>query len=130
MLKLASAALAGAILLNAGAASAQSPPAAGVQSDRSVSIPFINMRSVRTFEAAPRGEGVYIQNNRRDWYYASFFGRCHDLPFATRIGFKAFGGANTLDQGDTIFAGNERCRIEKIVRSGPPPKKVKKSKRS
>lgn len=115
-----------ALLLTAGTASAQDePPPIGPE----VSIPFITRGNVRTFEATRNGDAVYIQNSRRDWYFARFYSRCLDLPFATRMGFKTFGGGSTLERGDTIIAGREQCRIASIVRSGPPPKKVKKPKR-
>jgi hypothetical protein len=126
MLKLFSAALLPALLLSAGAAGAQTAAPTG----REATIPFITHGQVRTFEADRDGRGVYIQNSRRDWYYARFFTRCNELPFAFRVGFQTFGGSSTLSRGDTILAGRERCRIASIVRSGPPPKKAKKPNRS
>jgi len=119
-------ALVPALLLTAGSAAAQRAPE---PQGKQVSIPFVTHGGVRTFEASRDGDGVYIQNSRRDWYYASFFGRCLDLPNATRIGFTTFGGGSSLERGDTILAGRERCRIASIVASGPPPKKAKKVKK-
>jgi len=118
-----------AALLLALATAAQAQDAAPATKGESTSIPFITRGSVRTFESAPNGEGVYIQNNQRDWYYASFFARCQNMPFAIRIGFDTFGNGSSLQRGDTIFADRERCKINDIVRSGPPPKKVKKPKK-
>ena len=100
---------------------------AGPHSGERASIPFITHGSVRTFESAPNGEGIYIQNANRDWYYASFFSRCLDLPYAIRIGFDTFGNGSSLERGDTIIADRERCKIADIVHSGPPPKKAKKA---
>jgi hypothetical protein len=111
------------------ATSVQAQDAAPAPKGESTSIPFITRGSVRTFESAPNGEGVYIQNNQRDWYYVSFFARCQNMPFAIRIGFDTFGNGSSLQRGDTIFADRERCKIDDIVRSGPPPKKVKKPKK-
>jgi hypothetical protein len=113
------------LVLSAGVRAQDAPAPKG----ESTSIPFITRGSVRSFESAPNGEGIYIQNNQRDWYYASFFTRCHDLPYAIRIGFDTFGNGTSLQRGDTIFADRQRCRIDDIVRSGPPPKKVKKRKK-
>ena len=104
---------------------AQAQDAAPAPKGESTSIPFITHGSVRTFEPTPNGEGIYIQNNQRDWYYASFFTRCLDLPQAIRIGFDTFGNGSSLERGDTILADRERCKIDNIVRSGPPPKKVR-----
>jgi hypothetical protein len=125
MLKSISAALLPALLFGAGTAQAQAAP-----QGKEVSIPFVTRGQVRTFEADRDGRGVYIQNARRNWYYARFFTRCQELPFAVRVGFRTFGAGSTLNRGDTIIAGRERCRIASIVQSGPPPKKAKKSKRA
>ena len=114
-------------LLLAGGASAQSIGATpGPHSGERSAIPFVTHGSVRTFQPTPRGDGVYIQNARRDWYYVTFFARCHELPWANAIAFETFGGSSTLERGDTILARDERCKIADIVRSGPPPKKAKK----
>lgn len=113
-----------ALLLTAGAAAAQTE---GPRSGERAEIPFVNHGGIRTFTPDRSGEGVYLQDSRRNWYYARFFGRCHELPFAFSVGFKTWGGS-TLSRGDTIIAGRERCRIADLVRSGPPPKKVKKAK--
>ena len=127
MFKPLSLTLASALLATAGAASAQDAPPPG---GKEVSIPFVTHGNVRTFTAARNGEGVYIQNSRRDWFFASVTPRCQELPWANAIGFTTFGGGSTLERGDTILAGRDRCTITSIVRSGPPPKKVKKPKRS
>ncbi|MBC9033317.1 hypothetical protein IAG41_13050 [Sphingomonas sp. JC676] len=111
------------------AAAAQAQDAAPAPKGESTSIPFITRGSVRTFESAPDGQGVYIQNNQRNWYYVSFFARCQNLPYAIRIGFDTFGNGSSLERGDTIFADRERCKIADIVQSGPPPKKAKKAKK-
>ena len=127
MFKPLSLTLAFALLATSAAASAQDappPPPGG----KEVSIPFVTHGNVRTFTPARNGEGVYIQNSRRDWYYASLSPRCQELPWANAIAFKTFGGGSTLERGDTILAGRDRCTITSIVRSGPPPKKIKKSK--
>ena len=117
-------------LFAATAASAQQAgPTPGPRSGEESSIPFITRGEVRTFTATDNGEGVFIQNSRRDWYYVTFFGRCNELPWANAIGFKTFGGGPTLERGDTILAGRDRCVIQSIVHSGPPPAKAKKAKK-
>ncbi|RYY27430.1 MAG: hypothetical protein EOP62_07620 [Sphingomonadales bacterium] len=113
-----------ALLLTAGAAAAQDAP-----KPKEVSIPLVGGSSVRTFEASRNGDGVHVQDFRGNWYLVRFFSRCFDVDFASTIGFKSF-SSMSLDRGDTILAGREQCRISSIVRSGPPPKKVKKPKRS
>ena len=117
------AAASAALLITVGSAAAQTP---GPRSGERADIPFATNNGIRTFTADRGGEGVYIQDQRKNWYYASFYTRCHDLNFSFRIGFKTFGNSSTLSRGDTIYAGHEQCRIADLVRSGPPPEKVKK----
>jgi hypothetical protein len=115
--------LASALLLTAGTAAAQTP---GPRSGERADIIFATHDGIRTFTADRDGRGVYLQDNRRNWYYASFYTRCQDIDFSFQVGFKTFGGSSTLSRGDTIYAGREQCRIADLVRSGPPPAKPKK----
>ncbi len=116
-------------LLLAGAASAQtaapqSPPAPG---GKQVSIPFVNHDGIQNFAPTDSGKGIYLQGGNGDWYYASFAARCLNLDYAFGIGIKTFGATDSLSQGDTILAGGERCLIDSLVRSGPPPAKPNKT---
>jgi hypothetical protein len=114
-----------ALLLAAVPAAAQTE---GPRSGERADIPFATNGGIRTFTPSHDGEGVYLQDRSRNWYYARFYTRCHELPFAFYVGYRTFGGSSTLSRGDTILAGRDRCRIADIVHSGPPPKKVKKPK--
>lgn len=101
-------------------------PTPGPRSGERADISFATYNGIRTFTSDRQGNGVYLQDNRRNWYYASFFSRCNDLPYAIGVGFKTFGNSSTLSRGDTIYAGHEACKIADIVRSGPPPEKPRK----
>jgi len=128
--------LATALILTAalaGAAQAQSQhavgPTPGPRSGERADIPFATHDGIRTFTPDRMGEGVYLQDNRKNWYYASFYSRCTELPYAFAFGFKTFGGSSTLSRGDTIIAGHDTCRIADIVRSGPPPEKARRARK-
>src|SRR6186713_474805 len=112
-----------ALLFTAAGAAAQTP---GPRSGERADIVFATHDGIRTFTAARDGRGVYLQDQRKNWYYASFFTRCQNIDFSFGIGFKTFGNSSTLSRGDTIYAGREACRIADLVRSGPPPEKPKK----
>lgn len=127
MLKTLTAALLPALLLTAGAAGAQT---AGPRSGERADIPFATHGGIRTFTPDKYGEGLYIQDSGRNWYYARFFTRCQDLPYAFNVGFDTFAGTSSLSRGDTILVGRERCRIADLVRSGPPPEKPKKARKA
>lgn len=115
-----------ALLLAGGAACAQTP---GPNSGKSADIAFATNGGIRTFTPDDKGKGVYLQDSRRNWYYASVSGPCFELPFATRIGYRTFGGSSTLSRGDTIFTDRDQCLITDLVHSGPPPKKERKAKK-
>jgi hypothetical protein len=125
----------------AGAAQAQTPeqanspyysegPTPGPRSGERADIPFAAYNGIRTFTSERQGRGVYLQDNRRNWYYASFFSRCTELPYAIGVGFKTFGGSSTLSRGDTIIVRGDACKIADIVRSGPPPEKPRKPRKA
>lgn len=118
-----------ALLLATPASAQQAGPTPGPRSGEETSIPFITHGEIRTFTPTDNGDGVYIQNTRRDWYYVTFFSRCTELPFASAIGFTTFAGGPTLERNDTILVGRDRCTIASIVHSGPPPEKPKKPKK-
>lgn len=120
-----------AVAALAGTAQAQTAgPTPGPRSGEQADIPFATQNGIRTFTPEQSGEGVYLQDNRKDWYYASFYSRCGELPYAFQFGFKTFGSSSTLSRGDTVIAGRETCKIADIVRSGPPPEKAKKARKS
>jgi hypothetical protein len=126
---LIAAALTAALLT--GTATAQSHgtgPTPGPHSGEQADIPFATHDGIRTFTADQNGEGVFLQDNRRNWYYARFFARCLNIDFSLGIGYRTFAGSPNLSRGDTIYAGHEACRIADLVRSGPPPEKPKKVK--
>ena len=98
------------------------PPPPGQEA----SIPFLNHRGIDNW-AADGTETLYIQDAFRRWYRAKLFSRCVDLPYAEAIGFETRGN-DTFDRFGTIIVRGQRCSIESLVTSGPPPRKLKKHK--
>lgn len=111
------------VLLVSAGATAQTP---GPHSGEAAEIPFATHDGIRTFTADSDRMGVYLQDQRKNWYYARFNSPCADIDFDIRIGFKTFGGSSTLSNNDVIYAGHEECRIIQLVHSGPPPSASKK----
>ena len=105
-------------------------PTPGPRSGERADIPFATYSGIRTFTPERQGRGLYLQDNQRNWYYATFFSRCTELPYAFQVGFQTFGNSSTLSRGDTIIAGRDTCRIADIVRSGPPPVKPRKPRKA
>ncbi len=101
-----------------------SGPAPGPHSGEPARIPFASFGNVWDWEAAPDGNGIYLQDRSRNWYFAALLGSCVDLPFAERIGVETW-GFDTVDDTSTILVGHDHCRIQQLVHSGPPPRPAK-----
>ena len=111
------------LLMLAGAAVAQSTP---VETGKPASIPFVRLGGIYDFE--PDGDhAIYLQDRSRKWYHATIMGPCLGLSFATRIGVKT-SFSNSLDKFGSLLVDGDECKIDELVTSGPPPKKVKKPK--
>ena len=110
--------------LSTGAISAEgaSKPAPAVQA----SIPFVDHRNLRDWQADGR-DGLWIQDQRRNWYYAKVLGPCIGLDWALTIGFDTGGASGQLDRFSSIIVPQEgRCQFTSLTRSDPPPPSVKK----
>jgi hypothetical protein len=100
-------------------------PAADAQTDRPKSegqaeLVLHGATRIRAYAVAKDSKGVYLQDSRRDWFYASFVPPCYAADVASSIALKPFAGGNRLILGDTIVVGLATCEIDTLVRSGPP----------
>jgi hypothetical protein len=86
------------------------------------SIPFANQRNAITSWQADGREGLWVQDGRRNWYYAKFIGFCEELDHAVRLGFDT-GTSERLDRFSYVLVpGNPaRCAIQSFTRSDEPP---------
>jgi hypothetical protein len=87
-------------------------------------IPFVNLKSsIRDWEADGR-DGIWVQDVRRDWFYAKLLNPCFNLDFATRVAFVTPGGR--LDRFSSVIVEDEPvpCVFMSLTKSeAPPPKK-------
>ncbi|TAJ70880.1 MAG: hypothetical protein EPO51_17165 [Phenylobacterium sp.] len=90
------------------------------------SIPFVNHDGIRDWHAAD-SRTLYVQDNRRQWYRATLFAPCFELPFVQTIGFETR-GIDTFDRFSTIRVRGERCAVSSVERSDAPPPKAKRAK--
>ena len=92
------------------------------------SIPFIDIQGLNDFQ--PDGDNaVYLQDRRWKWYHATLMAPCTALSFVTTIALKTR-GSGSLDKYGSLLVDGQDCRIDELVTSGPPPKKVKKAKQT
>jgi len=92
------------------------------------SIPFARMESSIHDWQADGQWGLWVQDGRRDWYYAKLLGPCYGLDWANAIGIEPRG--SQLDKFGWVLVPRERsrCQMTSFQRSDPPPPKGKKKK--
>ncbi|HEX4694201.1 DUF6491 family protein [Sphingomonas sp.] len=103
-------------------------PPVPVELGKETSIPFIGTIGLYDFEADGH-RGVWLQDQRRHWYYATISGVCTGLPFANRIAVDTRFGGTSLDRTGVLLVDGQRCYIDSLVTSAGPPKKVKRPKK-
>jgi uncharacterized protein DUF6491 len=94
---------------------------------RDASIPFANHGGIRDW-TADRDQGLWVQDSRRNWYYAKLLGPCIGLDFAWSIGFDTR-PMGTFDRFSSIVVPRQgRCMIQSLAPSEGPPVKHKSDK--
>jgi hypothetical protein len=108
-----------------GAAGGPSYNATGLGAEET-SIPFARMDSSIHDWQADGQNGLWVQDGRRDWYYAKLLGPCYGLDWANAIGIEPRG--SQLDKFGFVLVPRERsrCQFTSFRRSDPPPPKGKK----
>ncbi len=113
---------AAAALTFVGGAQAKPAPVAG---EPQASIPFVNHNGIRDWHATDT-RTLFVQDNRRQWYRATLFAPCFDLPFANAIGFETR-GIDRFDRFSAIRVGRDRCKVSSLTPSDAPPAKAKRA---
>ena len=106
----------------AGAAHATKEASGAAASE--ASIPFVQYGGIRNWKA-DRNQGLWIQDARRNWYYAKFMNRCIGLNFAMSLGFDAR-PMGAFDRFSSVLVPRGgRCVVRSVVASEGPPRKRK-----
>jgi hypothetical protein len=95
------------------------------EASKEAAIPFINLRqSIHSWQDDGQ-MGLWIEDVRKQWYYAKLQSPCIGLEFAVQLGFQTK-TVNSLDKfGTVIVPRGGRCPIMSLVKSDPPPDKKK-----
>lgn len=123
---MAAAALASVALATGAAQAADQPQERqlGVEA----SIPFVNHGGIYSWQAIDRNT-LYIQDRHRNWYKATLFSPCFDLPYAEAIGFRTM-GIDRFDRFSSVLVRGDQCQVQSLVTSAPPPSKHRKGGKS
>ena len=90
------------------------------ESTRQPSISFANNGGIENWQA-DSDQGLWIQDRQRQWYYATFFGSCTGLGFATSLAFDTR-PLGAFDRGSSIIVPREgRCAVRTFDLSDGPP---------
>lgn len=88
-------------------------------------VPLFGRQPLRDFVPdATRDDAVYIQDERKNWYYATLTGQCPELRWARSIGISNRGGKR-LDQYAELVVGGSYCAIDSVKRSAAPVERPK-----
>lgn len=103
------------LLLLVSAEQAGAAPVIGAEA----SVPLVNQRKLRDFvRDATRDDAVYLQDNRRNWYYAQLEGACPELRRTFSLGVKP--GTGRLDRNAVLVVHGDYCAIGSLVHSAAP----------
>ena len=83
-------------------------------------IPFAKQGGIRSW-AADSDHGLWVQDVRSKWYYASFAQSCTGLESATAIVFDVRRPLNRFDRDSTVVVpGQARCAVGSLTLSEGP----------
>lgn len=87
------------------------------------SIPFANHGGIRNW-VADGTQGIWVQANSGQWFYANFSFPCTGLPFTTRLRFKT-GPFGELDRWGSVKPGRDysSCNFVDFKASDKPLRK-------
>jgi hypothetical protein len=105
----------------AGAPSVAAPGAAAAEPQ--ASIAFANHGGIYDWRVVD-DRTVLIQGLNRQWYKATLFSSCIDLPFAERVGFES-NADGSFDKFSSIKLRNQTCPLTSLTKTAPPARKSK-----
>lgn len=84
-------------------------------------IPFANVRNAVHSWQTNGIEGMWIEDQHGEWYYAQFLGPCQGVDRSIRLGFD-IGNSDKLDRFSYVIVPEEnlRCAIQSFTASDPP----------
>ena len=91
---------------------------ADAQSSRAV-LHFADLGGIRNWQA-DGSDALFIESVHGDWYRATFWAPCVDLPFAIAIAFVTEPNGN-LERFSSILVDGERCSFRTFEHATEPP---------
>lgn len=104
----------GAALVSVPALAAEPPAPRGEE----VAIPFPRT-GIRTWHA-DTDRILFVQDHRRRWYRVELMRPCLGIQYNYALGFDTR-GLSRFDRYSYVLARGQRCPVNSVVRSDPPP---------
>ncbi len=95
---------------------------AAVDGKKSVSIRFVDHRSIEDWRAEGN-KAIVIETVNHRWYRATFFTPCQELPYSESIAFET-SPKGTLNRFSSIVVRGERCRFQSLEEIADPSESV------
>ena len=84
-------------------------PVAADEHGKRASITFADMGGIKDWRS-DSSRDLYVESLQGQWYKATFFGPCFELPFAERIAFVTEPDGS-LDKFSSILVNGDRCHF-------------------
>jgi len=68
-----------------------------------IEIKSVRVDSIRSWKWIEETDTLRLTLNRKKQVDVEFFNRCFDMPYATGLQFKPWGGFNSIGKGDSIM---------------------------
>jgi len=68
-----------------------------------LAVKSVRVDSIRSWEWIEETDTLRLTLNRKKQVDVTFFNRCFDMPYATGLKFKPWGGFNSIGKGDSIM---------------------------
>jgi len=107
----------------AGTSAAAATSAVNPAPPKEASIPFANRGGISRW-AVVDNRTLLIEGRNRQWYKATLFSPCIDLPFAQTIGIKTSPGG-TFDRWSSLVVRRQRCSLTSLIAIPAPTRKPK-----
>jgi hypothetical protein len=87
---------------------------------KEATIPFLNQNALNSWRADGQ-MGLWVQDSRKQWYYATLFAPCQGLEFTAQVGFRNK-VLNQLNRDSEVLLSNgQRCSFSSLRKSDAPP---------
>ncbi len=87
---------------------------------KEATIPFLNQNAIQSWRADGT-TGLWIQDARKQWYYAKLFAPCDGLEFTVQLGFRNRALNQLNRDSEAVMSNGSRCAFQSLRKADAPP---------